>query len=378
MKHAKQLIVCLFALAILFANPFAHAHTHVGDLEVNPQISTWAIEEVNQAKALGIVPTNGYELPEDYTRPITRGQFRRIAMGYLALQENCDIRSLNELVELYLGEKDAYNVLKNPFDDGDFEDAIAYYLGVIKGRGNGQFDPDGFITRQEAAVMLARAYEVCGGTLSIPVVQNTFTDETEISDWAKDSVAALASWGVIKGMENGGFEPEAQYSIEQCIITFLRLYEQAPVSRKNRNNIQIFDYERCLGLIDEKTKYTFNRGYGLYEVTRVDAPIATFIRLDNGGVMLGRSSLYFIYHNGGIRQVDIGICKYPTDGGFLTSSFKTTNCRFSEDGQYFYCLVEIEKDIVNMESGKIVHEAGIYSIEVNVESLQYTYQRAPY
>lgn len=378
MKCAKHcLCYLLLVMTTLFVGPVAYAHTHTGDLKANPRISTWAVEEISRAKELGLIPISDNELPADYTQPITRGQFRRIAMEFLALQENCDIESLSELVELYLGEKGEYNALKNPFDDGDTEDAIAYYLGVIKGYGDGRFDPDGFITRQEAAVMLARAYEVCGGTLPIVNTQNVFADEDEISDWAKDSVLTLASWNVIRGMEDGTFDPQGQYSVEQCILTFLRLYENAPVSRKNGNNVQIFSYEQCLGLIDKKTKNTLNRGWGFYEVERVDAPVAMFVRLDYGGVMLGRSSLYFIYHNGGIRQVDIGICKYPVDGGFLTSSFETTNCRFSEDGQCFYCLVEIKKDVVNMESGEIAHEAGIYSIEVNVQSLQYTYQREP-
>ncbi|MBQ7566789.1 MAG: S-layer homology domain-containing protein [Oscillospiraceae bacterium] len=64
----------------------------------------------------------------------------------------------------------------------------AYEAGIIAGRGGGIFDPNGAITRQEAAVMVARAAKLRGmtGGASLP---ETLTDAAQIAPWAVDSVA---------------------------------------------------------------------------------------------------------------------------------------------------------------------------------------------
>ena len=60
-----------------------------------------------------------------------------------------------------------------PADTGAFVDvaSTAWYspyvgaastYGLINGVGEGRFSPDGTITRQEAAVMVSRAAELCG------------------------------------------------------------------------------------------------------------------------------------------------------------------------------------------------------------------------
>ncbi len=70
--------------------------------------------------------------------------------------------------------------------------ACAY--GIVEGRGNGIFDPQGTINRQEAAVMTARAAALCGlnTTLDADGIRlyiAQFTDYTKVSKWARESVA---------------------------------------------------------------------------------------------------------------------------------------------------------------------------------------------
>ena len=80
--------------------------------------------------------------------------------------------------------------------------ASAFNHKIIEGNDN-KAEPEGFITRQDAAVTAART------ALKNPVVQGDmqFLDDGDISSYAKESVYALYEKGVINGMGSGMFEP---------------------------------------------------------------------------------------------------------------------------------------------------------------------------
>lgn len=70
----------------------------------------------------------------------------------------------------------------------------AYTYGIINGVGGGQFLPNGTISRQEAAVMVARAAKLCGMDTALEDYQilNTlaqFTDYVTIAPWARAGLA---------------------------------------------------------------------------------------------------------------------------------------------------------------------------------------------
>ena len=72
------------------------------------------------------------------------------------------------------------------------------------------FEPEAAITREDAAVILARAAQYAG----ISLAQNSaavFTDADTISDYAVEAVGAMQANGVIMGMEDGSFQPQ-QYT----------------------------------------------------------------------------------------------------------------------------------------------------------------------
>lgn len=95
-------------------------------------------------------------------------------------------------------------------------------------REEGRLDPNGLLTRQEAAVFLARTYEAYGGEFTVPDNGPAYTDWDEVDIWAKDSVAFLSGAGVMQGYEDGRFCPKEFYTYEQCIISLLRLHENMP------------------------------------------------------------------------------------------------------------------------------------------------------
>ena len=70
----------------------------------------------------------------------------------------------------------------------------AYNYGIINGVSDTEFAPNGTITREEAAVMVARAAKLCGMNTEIGVfdardILAGFTDYVKASDWAVSSLA---------------------------------------------------------------------------------------------------------------------------------------------------------------------------------------------
>ncbi len=100
----------------------------------------------------------------------------------------------------------APNTFPDVKGDAWFADAILKLkaAGVILGDDNGNANPNKPITRQEAAVMLCRAFHIdTGAYQNIP-----FADAGKVQSWAKGAVAALASKGMINGVGNNNFAPQ--------------------------------------------------------------------------------------------------------------------------------------------------------------------------
>ena len=99
------------------------------------------------------------------------------------------------------GYSDQYSDVKS----GDW---FAPYVIALSDRGiitgfDGKFDPDGKITRQDAAVMTYRAVKAM---LTANGTSVTFGDEAKIASYAKEAVNKLASLKVINGY-GGNFDP---------------------------------------------------------------------------------------------------------------------------------------------------------------------------
>ena len=76
--------------------------------------------------------------------------------------------------------------------------------GVIQGVGGGRFEPNRGITREEATVMIARAFHVDGTAGGA----SQFSDADEISGWAAEAVGAMGDAGYITGYRDDGFYPK--------------------------------------------------------------------------------------------------------------------------------------------------------------------------
>lgn len=92
------------------------------------------------------------------------------------------------------------------FTDVSDSDWFAKYVfgvaekGIVLGS-DGKFRPNDVITRQDAAVMIFRAYGKAQNA------SEAFEDDGEISEYAKEAVYSLCSQGIIKGYEGNTFRP---------------------------------------------------------------------------------------------------------------------------------------------------------------------------
>ncbi|MCM3747693.1 choice-of-anchor I family protein [Paenibacillus pasadenensis] len=110
---------------------------------------------------------------------------------------------------------------------GSFKDvpASSYYAaavswaaaeGITGGTGSGKFSPKEAVTREQLAAMLLRFADASGWKLATEAKDVLFSDAAQISAYARDAVAALASAGIISGRpaEDGSaaFAPNAAAS----------------------------------------------------------------------------------------------------------------------------------------------------------------------
>ena len=375
MKRWKTLTAALLAAAALLPTAqAAHTHPEVPPLEDTNLYSSWAKEGVQRALAEGI----SMDILGDYTVPATRNEFRKAAMTYVATNQEQDF--LGSLVARYLAEKDEQGNMKLVFQDKledveytrqtDRGNSLAYYLGVVDGRSPGHFDPDAPITRQEAAVMLAKAYRVVGKMLPEVSEDLPFQDVEQIADWAKESVAVMYHWGILQGKEDGSFDPQGPFTREQCLLTFLRLYEDAPVSRKNGNVEPMFTYQQVMEMLE---KHVHREEKHLMEFSRWEGPTATVIRQLSQGPVFSVTRTFFVYQDGRCRFFDLGVCNIH--GSILSGSVDVKDGAFSEDGRIFTCTAVLTGDSKadnGSEEGVVVHRAGLYHITVDVETLEVT------
>ena len=120
----------------------------------------------------------------------------------------------------------------NPFADVSSEDSFAdditalykagIFAGVEQNDGTLLADPNGVLTREQAASFLIRAYgfKNSGGGID-------FADSEEVSDYAVDDVKALVGSGVISGYEDNTFRPKGTLSKTEFIMMLYKSDEAA-------------------------------------------------------------------------------------------------------------------------------------------------------
>ena len=99
-------------------------------------------------------------------------------------------------------------------DDNTYKDAITTLtkLKVIDGYEDGTFKPDGQITRAEFTKLIVFIL----GYKDLAYDSSDFTD-VDASHWAKNYIQTAYNLGIIAGMGDGTFAPDAPVTYEQAL-----------------------------------------------------------------------------------------------------------------------------------------------------------------
>jgi hypothetical protein len=155
----------------------------------------WAQEKVEKLAAAGLVAGVSPDSFEPQ-RPITRAEFTTLLVRILATPTSGQLRGHFEDVAAGTWYFASVNAAAN--------------AGLVSGVTPTRFEPKQPITREQLAVMLARAMAAQGKTTTAGEDQLLiFRDRQQISAWARNDVAATVAAGLVKGRPDGSFAPLA-------------------------------------------------------------------------------------------------------------------------------------------------------------------------
>lgn len=97
--------------------------------------------------------------------------------------------------------------------------------GVASGIGNGKFDPNAKVTREQMCVMLVNYVEnYLGKSLKVTTASSTIADDNNISTWAKDAVYKCYKAGLVSGTGNNMFSPKVVANRAQGATIFTNFH----------------------------------------------------------------------------------------------------------------------------------------------------------
>ena len=158
----------------------------------------WSAKAVRLASQLGIVKAepNGEFKGSD---PVTRAEFAEMIVRALGMVTTGTDGSFSDT-------------------DGHWADAYIRALhraGIVNGTSKGAFNPDQEITRAEMAAILAR------------ILNMSAANGTKFSDiggnWAADSINQLSQAGIVNGVGDGKFAPNATATRDQSAAIIMRM-----------------------------------------------------------------------------------------------------------------------------------------------------------
>jgi len=196
------------------ANTYEEAHT-----EDNP--SQWALEEVNEAINLGLVPA---EFQRNYQHSISREVFCDLVTTFIVAKSNLSLKIILEKNNI-----ESEDVLPIYSDTNSKSVRALAGLDIISGYGNNIFGAEDSLTREQAATILYKVTKFM--TNQIPDNVINFNDSDRISDWAEEGVNFISScidsnnnYRVMGDAGNRNFDPQGTYTVEQSIISLKRLF----------------------------------------------------------------------------------------------------------------------------------------------------------
>ena len=293
-KMKRKIITLILALAmILVMFPTSALAFEFTDMPDN-----WSTTALENAVVNGLLEGFGNDkiMPQAY---LTRAQMAAVVNRAFGTKEKASLSSYSDVLT------DAWY-----YDDM----AKAVQMKTFVGAGD-KLNPENNITREEAFVVLARAFRLSGANTS---VLNVFSDKAMLSEWAVDEVASLIAGGYIVG-NNGAIHP-AQYitraEFASMMDNLLKTYLKTPgtYTTNYNGNVMINETGITLKNITITGDLIIGDGVGDGEVILDHVVVTGRTLIRGGGVnsikILGDSVLQNIT----IARVDGVVRVYTEDG----------------------------------------------------------------
>lgn len=154
--------------------------------------------------------------------------------------------------------------------------------GIMQGA-SGQFNPNGFATREEVAVTLVNAFHLTGSG------EMNFKDQGQIAAWAKEAVATLASNDYAKGQADNRFAPKANITraeVVQLLDNIVKELVHKPNTYTNNiaGNVVVNTKDAVLEGIKVNGNVYLAQGIGLGDATLKNTEVAGRVFVAGGGV----------------------------------------------------------------------------------------------
>lgn len=176
-----SLLLFLILLLLQFGSPPVARASAFSDIQGH-----WAEASINQL--IGNQAISGY--PDNTFRPentITRAEFASILMKAFNFAPKANVVVFFDTYKHWA--KDAIS------------NATAY--GIVSGYDTITFGPEDSVTREQMALMIYHACNMQGSFQG-----KSFTDQSSISSWANDAVAAVSQKNLMGGYADGSFRPQ--------------------------------------------------------------------------------------------------------------------------------------------------------------------------
>lgn len=359
----KRLVACCLSLLLLGSTALGAEVPLYDPYET----SEWAETDVARAIELGYHRSSsvGDQSPSvilgELWESISRGQFASAAAAMVAGEYGSKLDS-------YLRITSCHRRVAGEMAYGVTAVDVAQELGILKGRGEGDLDLQAEITRQEAAVMLARtlrSYRTVpeGTTEELP-----FADACEIADWAREDVALMYRLGVMNGVGEDRFDPLGTYTVEQCMVSLVRLHEQAPYDGS--------------GPADP---FALERVPGGYAESWMDTTLAFAVETEDywalawtGSAVMGGPKFHIEIIDGDLDLHSYSAVIYTGYSDFYGNADAwPQNVRVSEDGGAILYDAVVEQDVYRngFEDQPLLFQRGLYTVTMDLATGEQTWTR---
>ena len=226
--------------------------------------------------------------------------------------------------------------------------------------------------------MLARAYHIYSGEVHDDMEPLTYTDKADIADNAKADVQLMTHLGIMNGVGENKFDPQGSYTLEQCLVTLVRLYNNTCKGKPTVKNdffaltprqVAISQaYMPTNYLCSAENDQTFAIAYNMGTGHRGPIDVKVFV-VDAKGTCKG-------YRNAIKDSYNI----YWGEGENGQSDAHIEKIWLSDDGSKVYYQSTVKEDVYpyypNGTYGKLLFAKGVYTVTLDVATGKQTYTRA--